>query len=137
MAKYWWGNAQQVGMTVGGVIINQGGSDNDLSDAFKPLNVTSLPSLQDNNWETLQDSLPDFQAQATQAPKPLIVDTANRQVKVFLPGFKKKEVKLTQSGPEITISAGEQRRNIFLPPSLKGVPVKGAKFENAYLVISL
>ena len=136
-AKYWWGCAQQAGVTVGGLIVNQDDVSDDITEQFKPLNITASPSLQGDNWDALQSSLPDFKAQAGVAPPPLIVDTADRKVKVFLPGFKKKQVKLTQSGPEITISAGDQRRNIFLPPALKGAPVKGAKFENAYLVISL
>ena len=136
-ARYWWGSAQQVGLTVGGVLINQDETTAEIENQFRPLNVNSIPSLEDDNWQELSNSLPDFQAEANKAPLPLIIDTANREVKVFLPGFKKKEVKLTQSGPEITISAGEQRRNIFLPAPLKGQSVKGAKFQEAYLVISL
>ena len=136
-ARYWWGSAQQVGLTVGGVLVNQDEVTSDIEQQFKPLMVNSIPYLKNDNWDDLTNNLPDFPAQANKAPYPLIIDTVNRKVKVFLPGFKKKEVKLTQSGPEITISAGEQRRNIFLPPPLKGQSVKGAKFEEAYLVISL
>ncbi len=136
-SKYWWGSAQQVDLSVGGVLLNQGEITSEITTTFNPIPVTAIPSLRGDNWQKLSQALPDFQNQAKQAPKPLIIDTANREVKLFLPGFEKKQVKLSQSGPELTISAGDQRRNIFLPPPLKGQSVKGAKFQDAYLVISL
>jgi arsenite-transporting ATPase len=136
-AKYWWGSAQQVGLTVGGVLLNQARVTEELSAEFNPLPVTSIPTLEAQNWQPLMDALPDFKSVANQAPKPIRIDTLKREVKVFLPGFDKKQVKLSQSGPEITIEAGNQRHNIFLPPPLKGQPVKGAKFQQSYLIISL
>jgi arsenite-transporting ATPase len=117
--KYLWGGAQQIGLNVGGVIFNRSGATED----FSPLPVSVFPEL------------PNF-LEAPAPPKPLIIDTVARQVKVFLPGFDKKQVKLTQSGPELTIEAGDQRRNIDVPPPLAGQSVKGAKFQEGYLIIS-
>jgi arsenite-transporting ATPase len=136
-AKYLWGSAQQIGLTIGGVLLNEVSITNELSSAFNPLPLTSIPSLEAENWQPLIDALPEFKQLATQAPSPINIDTAKREVKVFLPGFNKKQVKLSQSGPEITIDAGNQRHNIFLPPPLKGQSVKGAKFQDSYLIISL
>ncbi|MGK7941189.1 MAG: ArsA family ATPase [Crocosphaera sp.] len=134
-AKYYWGGAQQVGLTVRGVIINQG-QGTPLAKEFDPLTVSSLPKIDEGDWKPLMEALPAFLGDS-QAPKPVTIDLANRQVKVFLPGFEKKQVKLTQYGPELTIEAGDQRRNIELPPPLAGQSVKGAKFQNHYLIVSL
>ena len=135
-AKYLWGSAQQVNVTVGGVVANRSDHAESLLTEFTPLKLTALPTMTGEDWETLIGNLPDF-TQASTAPRPLVIDTAARQVKVFLPTFDKKQVKLTQYGTEITIEAGDQRRNILLPPPLKGAPVKGAKFQDQYLIISL
>jgi anion-transporting ArsA/GET3 family ATPase len=130
-ARYWWGSAQQI------VLLNQREITPEIETAFNLLTINSIPNIESDNLEELSSALPDFQKQAIKAPKPLTIDTNNREVRIFLPGFDKKQVKLSQSGPEITISAGDQRRNIFLPPPLKGQSVKGAKFQDAYLIVSL
>jgi arsenite-transporting ATPase len=67
---------------------------------------------------------------------PLKFDRETRELFVFLPGFTKKQVKLTQYGKEITVEAGEQRRNISLPPDLQKLSIKAGKFEEPYLIIA-
>lgn len=138
-ARYLWGSAQQIGLTVAGVIVNPSplvaNEVLDLQTVFAPLTISPLPQRSDNNWQPLIDALPDF-SQTAQAPKPITINIPERKVSLFLPGFDKKQVKLTQNGPEVTIEAGDQRRNISLPSELSGRPVSGAKFQDAYLVIS-
>jgi hypothetical protein len=127
-ALWLWGRAQQVGLVVAGVLVNRTSViDSTLSESFQPLPVSMIDDL---------SNIPNLKPSAD-LPKPIEIDVTNRQVKLFLPGFTKQEVKLSQSGPEITIDAGDQRRNILLPPSLRGADVTGAKFQNNYLIISL
>ncbi len=135
-ARYLWGSAQQIGLTVGGVLFNQGSAAETVTHEFAPLKVSSIPAQSDSDWQPLMAALPDLMNQATQAPKPVTVDVLGRKVSLFLPGFDKKQVKLTQYGPEVTVEAGDQRRNLFLPPELKGKQVTGAKFQDGYLIIS-
>lgn len=133
--KYYWGCAQQVGLTVKGVLVNQSQVSDSLAQTFSPLSVTAIPQPTGRDLQSLWDALPDFLANSI-APQPTIVDVVSKEVRCFLPGFDKNKVKLTQYGPEITIEAGDQRRNIDLPVPLQGQPVKGAKFQNHYLIIS-
>ncbi|NJR66883.1 MAG: ArsA family ATPase [Leptolyngbyaceae cyanobacterium CRU_2_3] len=135
VAKYLWGSAQQAGLTVGGVLVNQGGAIASIQSEFAPLLVNTIPTKLNDDWQPLMQALPDF-GQATQAPSPIRIDTTERKVYLFLPGFDKKQVKLTQYGPEVTVEAGDQRRNIALPPELRGQQVTGAKFQDGYLIIS-
>ena len=135
-AKYLWGSAQQIGLQVGGVLVNQGRGTDDIAADFTPLTISNLPSLEDSNWQTLIAELPNMSG-TVDAPKPTDFVMAERKIKVFLPGFDKKEVKLTQYGPEITIEAGDQRRNITLPPAWRGSSVTGAKFQNGYLEVTV
>jgi anion-transporting ArsA/GET3 family ATPase len=134
-ARYLWGSAQQAGLTVGGVLLNQAGVTDAIAAEFSPLFVTEIPTRQAGDWQPLVLALPDL-TQAAQAPRPIAVNIADRKVSLFLPGFDKKQVKLTQYGPEVTIEAGDQRRNIFLPPELRGKQVTGAKFQDGFLIIS-
>lgn len=121
-ATWLWGGAQQAGLAVAGVLATGAGAE--LTEAFRPLPVYDSAEL------------PSFQSPAD-LPQPIEIDPSVRQVKLFLPGFTKQQIKLSQSGPEITIEAGEQRRNILLPPALSGAQVTGAKFQGQYLILSL
>ncbi len=134
-AKYLWGSAQQSGLTIGGLISNQATAKEGVAAEFDPLAVTTVPTRIGTDWQPLIDAMPDF-AQAVISPKPIAIDISKREVRLYLPGFDKTQVKLTQSGPEVTIEAGDQRRNILLPPQLKGSSVTGAKFQSGYLIIS-
>lgn len=144
-AKYLWGSAQQVGLTVGGVLLNQAEVTEAIRTEFAPLAISSIPTgsfstsstaaPNDSSWQPVIQALPDL-AQLAQAPKPIDINVNERKVSLFLPGFDKKQVKLTQYGPEVTVEAGDQRRNIALPPELRGKQVTGAKFQDNYLIIS-
>jgi hypothetical protein len=134
-ARWLWGSAQQVNLRVSGVLASDPLTDHPaLKSAFAPLAVNVIPALQADNWDPLVQALPDFTA-AGSVPDPFTINVAARQVNVFLPGFTKKQVKLTQFGSELTIEAGEQRRNIFLPAELRGQPIQSGKFDEPYLVI--
>ncbi len=133
IAKYLWGNAQLAGVHVAGVLFNHPTFEDSISAEFAPLSISKIPLT--NDWQTLANSLPDLLT-TINIPKPLEIDAPNNQIKVFLPGFLKKEVKLTQQGDTITLEAGEMRRNIPLTSVLKGKVVNGAKFQDGYLIIS-
>ena len=134
-AKYLWGSAQQVGLSVGGVLVNRGEA-NEIAADFAPLNAVSIPDFDGSNWQPLIDKLPAV-IEDVDVPKATEFIIPERKIKVFLPGFDKKDVKLTQYGPEITIEAGNQRRNITLPPAWRGSSVVGAKFQNGYLEVTI
>ncbi len=139
-ARYLWGSAQQVGLTVGAVLVNEFAANEfaaneSINAEFSPLTSHSVPSRVGEDWQPLMSAMPDF-SEAARAPKPITINVADRKVSLFLPSFDKRQVKLTQYGPEVTIEAGDQRRNIFLPPELRGKQVTGAKFQDGYLIIS-
>jgi anion-transporting ArsA/GET3 family ATPase len=134
-AKYLWGAAQQAGLTVGGAILNRAEPEANFNEQFAPLPVTPISTQPVNDWQTLIKALPNFD-HADQMPRPVAVNVAERKVSLFLPGFDRKQVKLTQYGPELTIEAGDQRRNVFLPPDLRGKTVTGAKFQDGFLIVS-
>jgi len=139
-AKFLWGSAQQSGLTIAGALLNQESQVREVvTSEFAPLPVTAIPSVHPGDWDAIGQALPDLVGTVAQAPPSVEIDRNQRTVKVFLPGFSKNQIKLTQpqTQQEITIDAGDQRRNIQLPPPLKGQPVKGAKFlEDGHLLVS-
>lgn len=128
-ARYLWGAAQQIEMTVAGVLLNRADDGKD----FEPLPVYPLPQLGD--WQSLMDALPDYLA-STSVPASVDIDLSTSTVRLFLPSFDKKQIQLTQYGPEVTIEAGDQRRNLNLPKALQGRSVTGAKFQSGYLILT-
>jgi anion-transporting ArsA/GET3 family ATPase len=136
-ATWLWGSAQQVNLRVSGVLISQsqGRNPSALQQAFAPLAVHAVPTLCQGDWEPLIQALPNFTVMPS-VLAPLTVNLAQRQVQFFLPGFTKKQVKLTQFGSELTVEAGDQRRNFFLPPELRGQHIQAGKFEAPYLIVS-
>jgi len=136
-ACWLWGSAQQVNLRASGVLAYyQIGNFEALRQAFEPLEVYSIPTLQNQDWEPLLKALPDFN-DIPEVPDPVTIDLAQRQIHVFLPGFTKKQVKLTQFGSELTVEAGEQRRNILLPDELRDQLIQAGRFEAPYLIIEL
>jgi anion-transporting ArsA/GET3 family ATPase len=137
-SRWLWGSAQQVNLSVNGVFVDRDRATNNFSQlqqAFDPLTVYPLPSLIQPQWESLIEALPNLN-DIPSTPAPFAIDLAARQIRVFLPGFTKKQVKLTQFGSELTIEAGDQRRNIFLPLELQGHAIQSGKFEEPYLIVS-
>lgn len=136
-ATWLWGSAQQVNLRVSGVLTTQieGCDQSGLHEAFAPLTIHEIPRLLGGAWEPLIQALPDFTVLPS-VPDPVTIDLAQHQVRFFLPGFTKKQVKLTQFGSALTVEAGDQRRNIFLPPEWRGRSISAGKFEAPYLIVS-
>ena len=90
-SRWLWGSAQQVNLRVSGVLAYAYQRAVDLSglhEAFMPLSITLIPSLQSPNCESLLKALPDFN-HIPSVPQPLTIDLEQRQLIVFLPGFTK------------------------------------------------
>jgi arsenite-transporting ATPase len=135
-ARYLWGSSQQLGLTVGGAIAIAPTAATLAEDTLAPLPLHRMPPLPGNDWSTLMAAVPDLASATQTAPAPVVIEEAAQQVRLFLPGFTKADITLTQYGPEVTVTAGDQRRNLFLPDSLKNRSVQGAKFQADYLILS-
>lgn len=139
--KYLWSAAQQIGLTVAGAFCNatRSGAEaltDTVTEAFSPIPVSSVPyGAGEEKWQAIANALPAL-TEPVNVPSAMSVDVSSSTVKLFLPGFDKKQVKLTQYGPEVTVQAGDQRHNLSLPPVLNGRSVTGAKFQDGYLIIT-
>ncbi len=136
MVRHLWGCSQQVGLTIGGGMVFLPTGAALPHDAFKPLSLHAMPNLDDGNWDPLMAAVPSIAAARQTAPAPVVIDEAAKQVRLFLPGFTKADIDLTQYGPEVTVTAGDHRRNLQLPPSLSNRAVQGAKFQEDALILS-
>ncbi len=131
--QWLWGSAQQVNVPISEVFC-LGKPTPEVSSTFAPLRVSALPKDW-SDWQALVSHLPNLN-QIGAAPAPYKFDEVQQQVRIFLPGFRKEQVKLSEFSGELTVEAGDQRRHIELPPSLKGKPVRAGKFEAPYLIVS-
>lgn len=134
-ARFLWGSAQMIGITVGSVLVSPLGNGSAPTSDFSPLPLYSLPRQQGSEWSELEAAISPA-LEKPNVPPPVAIDESSGIVKLFIPGFSKSQIELSQSGPELTITAGDQRRNVSLPLSLAGRQVKGAKFQEQYLIIS-
>lgn len=125
-AQRLWGSAELYELQVAGVL---GLSSLTADFGSLPLQAIGAPS----DWRTWQ--IPDLTQMPMRLPG-LMVDSRQLTVKVFLPGFDKKEIELSQDGPELTLRVADQRRNLALPAGFQGKRVRGAKFAEGSLLIS-
>ncbi|WP_017326862.1 ArsA family ATPase [Synechococcus sp. PCC 7336] len=135
-ARFLWGSAQMVGLTVGGALIAPHGNANTAELQFAPLPAIELPLFQPGQWSAIVEAIAPV-LQTPDVPPPLAIDIGARTVRLFIPGFSREQIGLSQSGPELTVTAGDQRRNLFLPDGLAGRQVTGAKFEEPFLTVRL
>lgn len=134
--RYLWGCSQQIGLTIGGVMAFPQGSMSIPDTSFAPLAIHALPAFDGDSWQPLMAATPSIETAIKTAPAPVEINEVARQVKLFLPGFTKADISLTQYGPEVTVTVGDQRRNLALPKTLTNRTVQGAKFQDDYLILS-
>ncbi len=127
-AQRLWGSAELYELQVSGVLDLSLG---ETTTTWEPLPVQRLGLPQ--AWSTWL--VPNLTQTPTRNPG-LMVDPQKLTVRVFLPGFDKKEIELSQDGPELTLRIGDQRRNLVLPNAFRGLRVKGAKFMDGALAIT-
>ncbi len=115
-----------------------------IEECFAPLPILSVPLLEQ---EVVGMSMLKVMAQALYGdrdPAQLFFhgqaqDIASEDgyyvLTLSLPFVTKSDVSLMRNGDELTVQVGSYRRNIILPRTLAGLPVKEAKFEDERLRI--
>ncbi|KAH8973509.1 hypothetical protein BDL97_01G051800 [Sphagnum fallax] len=152
-ALRYWGCAAQAGVYVGGALYPKLATDTaplalTIEEGFSPLRISGIPFLSFESppdWDEVirrmsqqtKDVL-DGRSQAKPIPPPVTFDQSARTVTLFLPGFNKSDVKLSQwrGGSELLVEAGDQRRSVVLPTAMRG-KVSGAKFQENCLVVTV
>lgn len=129
-ARRLWGGAALMGLNVGGAIVRGSGA---WESEFAPLPIRKVPEATLTELPACLDGLADA---APTLPIPLVIDERARTMGIFLPGLTKKQVELSQYGPELTVRAVDQRRNFVLPASFRGLRATGAKFAEGYLTVT-
>jgi len=130
-ARRLWGASQLMGLSVGGILVR---GTADLGEQFSSLPIRRVP---EGTAAELSEKVEDLAGASPILPRTFVTDEQARTVSIHLPGFTKKQVELSQYGPELTIRAADQRRNFVLPYGLSGLRATGAKFANDYLTITL
>eukprot|EP00850_Spirogloea_muscicola_P006989 SM000034S12743 [mRNA] locus=s34:526534:530185:+ [translate_table: standard] len=146
-----WGSALHAGMFVAGALLtpsHQAASpDPAIQSTFMPLQLFPLPELVAHggqvDWAVAVRHLaPAANMLAGSGldaiPPATAIDSATGTVVLFLPGFDKSEVKLSQwrGGSELLVEVGDQRRSIAIPAGMRG-KVVGARFQGPSLTITL
>lgn len=153
-ALRYWGCATQAGIHVAGALYPFSSPEatpppeTAFASKFIPLSVAGLPYLSfasPPNWEEALGRLSkeakgvlSGTSVAGPIPAPVTFDQAARTVTLFLPGFQKADIKLSQlrGGSELLVEAGDQRRSVVLPAAMRG-KVSGAKFLEKSLVVTI
>ncbi|KAG0587022.1 hypothetical protein KC19_2G134900 [Ceratodon purpureus] len=152
-ALRYWGCATQAGVHVAGALYPFSSTeatppDADFGKKFVPLPVAGLPYVSfasPPNWDEVVGRLSkeakgimSGTSQGGSIPAPVTFDQAARTVTLFLPGFQKSDIKLSQlrGGAELLVEAGDQRRSVVLPAAMRG-KVSAAKFLEKSLVVTI
>ncbi|XP_057872614.1 uncharacterized protein At1g26090, chloroplastic [Cryptomeria japonica] len=152
-ALRYWGCAIQAGAHVAGAFypasaLNEASNKASIEEKFCPLATAGVPLLSMDsaiNWDIAMNNMDEDAKKlltinniSSRSISPVTFDQNKKMLTLFMPGFDKSEIKLSQwrGGSELLVEAGDQRRIINLPIKMQG-KVTGAKFDSGNLVITL